>query len=77
MNPQDICERVKEFTNIRENAGGDEAALLEAALFVEDVFEIRLSDEEICEENLGTHQAIEKFVSKKLEVSGPCAEFVE
>jgi len=66
MNPEGIRARIQEFSNIRGNAGSDEAALLEVALFVEDVFGILLSDEEICEENLGTHQVTEAFIFKKL-----------
>ncbi len=66
MNKEAIHSRIKEFRNIRENAGNDNAALLEVALFVEDVFGIVLSDEDICEENLGTHQDTETFVLKKL-----------
>ncbi len=67
MNPENVHSRIKEFSNIRENAGNDNAALLEVALFVEDVFGIILSDKEICEENLGTHQDTETFVLKKLD----------
>ena len=66
MDLKDIHSRMQEFSSIRENAGNDEAALLEVTLFVEDVFEITLSDDEICEENLGTHEDTEAFVQKKL-----------
>ena len=68
MNTKDVRARIKEFSNIRDHAGKDEAALLEVALFVEDVFGIILSDEEICEDNLGSHQATEKFVLRKISV---------
>ncbi len=68
MNSKDVRARIKEFSEIRENAEKDEAALLEVALFVEDVFGIILTDEEICEVNLGTHQATEGFVLKKLTI---------
>jgi len=68
MNSKDVRARIKEFSKIRENAEKDEAALLEVALFVEDVFGIILTDEEICEVNLGTHQATEGFVLKKLTI---------
>ena len=52
---------------MRKNAGKNNAALLEVALFIEDVFGIFLSDTEICEDNLGTHQDAEIFVLKKLD----------
>jgi len=66
MDSEDIRSRIKEYSNIRENAGGDEGALLEVALFVEDVFGIILTDDEICEKNLGTSLATEEFVLKRL-----------
>jgi hypothetical protein len=67
LQSQDILERVNEFRKIRADAGSDDAKLLEVALFVEDVFGLCLSDGEICEKNLGTHQAMEQFVLKKCE----------
>ena len=68
MNTQDVRSRMNEFKGIRKDAGDDKAALLEVALFVEDVFGITLTDGEICKENLGTHQDTETFVLKKLNV---------
>jgi len=52
---------------MRPDAGSDEPRLLEAALFLEDVFGLFLSDDEICEKNLGTHQAMESFLINKCE----------
>ena len=66
MDSSEVHDRITEFSGIRQNAGKDEAALLEVALFVEDVFGLILSDEEISEENFGTHEATEKFVLQKL-----------
>ncbi|OPX33933.1 MAG: hypothetical protein B1H11_11745 [Desulfobacteraceae bacterium 4484_190.1] len=77
MDSQEIHECIAEFGKIRQDAGRDEAALMEVALFVEDLFGIVLSDDEICEENLGAHNLTEKFVMKKLDPEGICAEFVE
>jgi len=68
VRPQDIYDRISEFSGIRPGAGSDEAKLLEAALFVEDVFGLRLIDDEICEENLGTPASMAKFIIKRLEV---------
>ena len=68
MNKKKVKERLSEFAGTCKNAENDEKALLEAALFVEDVFGIVLSDNEICEKNLGTHHAIEKFVFEKLQL---------
>ena len=69
--------RLAEFSGIRQNAENDETALLEVALFIEDTFGLVLSDEEICEENLGTHEAIERFVYEKFDLGEACAESVE
>jgi acyl carrier protein len=68
MNKKKVKERLSEFAGVCQNAENDEKALLEVALFVEDVFGIVLSDNEICEKNLGTHHAIEKFVFEKLQL---------
>lgn len=67
MDKKQIKARISEFAGTYQNAGNDEIALLEAALFVEDVFGLVLSDNEICENNLGTHSAIENFVMEKTE----------
>jgi hypothetical protein len=66
MDSSQLRSRIKEFSKIRKDAMNDTAALLMVALFVEEVFGIILPDDEICEENLGTHQASEAFVIKKL-----------
>lgn len=66
MDSKKVHDRIKEFGNIRKDAGRNNAALLEVALFVEDEFGISLSDEEICEKNLGTHKDTEAFILKKL-----------
>jgi hypothetical protein len=68
MNKKKVKERLSEFAGVCQNAENDEKAILEVALFVEDVFGIVLSDNEICEKNLGTHHAIEKFVFEKLQL---------
>jgi len=77
MDLREMHERLAEFSGIRQNAGNDEAALLEVALFVEDMLGIVLSDEEICEENFGTHEAIERFVCNKLDLGEACAGSAE
>jgi acyl carrier protein len=69
MDVKAVHERIVEFSRIRPDAKRDEIALLEVALFVEDVFGLILSDQEICEENLGTHQTTEKFVLEKLNLA--------
>lgn len=66
MNKKQIKERIAEFARIYKNAGNDETKLLLVALFVEDVFGIVLSDDDVCKENFGAHHVLEKFVLEKL-----------
>ena len=66
MNKKQIKEIISEFAGTHQKVGNDEIALLEAALFVEDIFGLVLSDDEICAKNLGTRHVIEKFVLEKL-----------
>ena len=47
MNKKKVKQRLSEFARVCQNAENDEKALLEVALFVEDVFGIVLSDHEI------------------------------
>jgi acyl carrier protein len=68
MNKRQVKDLIAEFSGICQHAENDENSLLEAALFVEDVFGVILSDSEICENNLGTHNAMEKFILKKLQL---------
>jgi hypothetical protein len=77
MNLFEVKKIIKEFAGIRKNAGKDEAALLEVALFIEEVFGFILKDEEIVEHNLGTHEETEKFVLNKLNLEEACVESVE
>ena len=77
MNLREVHMRLEEFSGIRQNAGKEEKALLEVALFIEDTFGFVLSDEEICEKNLGTHEATERFIYKKLDLGDACAGSVE
>jgi acyl carrier protein len=77
MNELEVGKIIKEFAGTRKDAGNDEAALLEVALFIEEIFGFVLTDEEISEDNLGTHEGTEKFVLNKLKMEEACAESVE
>lgn len=57
------------------NFDGEDAVL--AALFLEEVFELTLSDDEITEENLGSIDRIRAFVTQKLRSDGLCAVSAE
>ncbi|MBN1846955.1 MAG: hypothetical protein JW932_00060 [Deltaproteobacteria bacterium] len=71
MSRQEIKKRIMEFINIRDEAANDEPALLEAALFIEDEFGFVLTDDEICQSNLGTYDNLERFVTEKLDALDP------
>ena len=66
MNKKQIKERIAELDSVIQNAGNGETSLLEIALFVEEVFGLALSDDEICEENFGNYHAAEEFVLTRL-----------
>jgi hypothetical protein len=68
---------VTEFGAVMPHGATDEVSLPEVALFVEDAFGIVLSDDEICEENLDTLEATERFVCGKLGRQHGCVESVE
>ena len=77
MNIKLIIEQLAEIARANQNTENDELALLEKALFVEDILGITLSDDEISEKNLGTQLAIEKFVLEKLKLDKKCVESAE
>lgn len=61
-----ILQCLDEFNEIRQKPGKDETSIiLEAALFIEDVFGIVLTDDEICVNNLGSNKNLEDFVLRK------------
>ena len=66
MNRQDVKERIEEFSRIQTDADSDGPSLAEAALFVEEVFGLILTDGDISPDNLGSIAAIEQLVLKKL-----------
>jgi len=77
MNKKQVKERMSELASVIQDAGSDATSLLEIALFVEEVFGIFLSDNEICEKNFGNYHTTEKFVLAKLKLDRTCVEFVE
>ena len=77
MNKIQVKERITELANYIQDAGNDTILLLEIALYVEEVFGISLSDEDICEDNFGKRHAIEKFVLEKLNLGNSCVASAE
>lgn len=68
MTKGEAIKRLDEFRALRTEPGQDEKSLLEAALFLEDNFGLRLTDDEISKNYLGSHSAIKKFLFKRLGV---------
>ena len=66
MDQDYLRRRCAELARSRPDPGSDAGALAEAALFIEEVFGIALSDEDITEQKLGTHRYIERFLHERL-----------
>jgi acyl carrier protein len=64
----DIRQRVGELSACRADPGDDPVALVEAALFVEEVFGLRLTDDDMTPERLGTMAAITATVIERMGV---------
>ena len=69
MTQKDIDERLEEYRRIRPNPGFDAVALAEAALFIEDVFGIRLTNKEISEQRLGSFDRMRVLLYSRLGVA--------
>ena len=72
-NSKKIKLRIKEYSETKENHVALNTSILETALHLEDSFGIRLSDDEITLEFLGTQEAMVNLVKDKL----TCAEYAE
>ena len=68
MTADQVRERIAEFASIRANPGDDLVARLEAGLFVEEVFGLELTDDDMTSEALGSHRAIERLIIRRLGV---------
>ena len=68
MEADTIRQRIQEYANIRLNAKDDPIAQVEAALFIEEVFGLSLTDADMNEASLGTQEAMVAFVLAKLGV---------
>jgi acyl carrier protein len=63
---EEVKRRIAEYAGLRPDPGDDSAAQVEAALFVEEVFGLRLTDEDMTDARLGSHAAIEALVLERL-----------
>jgi len=57
--------RLQEYLESRPDPGRDDLALLETALFLEETLALRLSDEDITGENLGSLAALRRFIASR------------
>jgi hypothetical protein len=62
----EISARLQEYAQLRGEPGGNELSLLEAALFLEESFDIEIKDAEISPGTLGSFALMEQLVTQKL-----------
>jgi hypothetical protein len=62
----EIDARIDEYKRLRSEPGLNELTLLETALFIEEVFGVPLSDDEISNATIGTYDSMRHFVNRKL-----------
>jgi acyl carrier protein len=60
----EVEDRLREYWAVRPFPGLDDLWLLETALFLEETLGIRLSEEEISQENLGTFEDIRRLAAE-------------
>jgi len=65
MEPSRIDAIVGDFAAIPGHEEDEELRLLEAAIFVEESFGLVLSDDDIAPRNLGSSDAIRRFVASR------------
>ncbi len=72
LNRTQTAARLDEYLGLHPEPGRDELSLLETALFVEEAFGIRLSDDEIVPAVLGSRESLMDLISRKAG-EGSCA----
>ncbi len=66
MNRQYVEQVVGDYLTGRQQSVENRDSLLEAAMFLEDVFHVHLLDRDICRERLGTSAAMVRLVLERL-----------
>jgi hypothetical protein len=69
MTPEQIKARFDEIARTSLEPGDDPVAQVEAALVLEEVFGITVSDDDMTAEKLGTRQAMEQLVLERLGIA--------
>jgi len=65
---KEIKENIAEYIRLPVASVDQELSMIRSALFVEQTFGIPLVDDDISEANFGTPDALERFVSTRLEL---------
>ena len=60
-----IKEIIEEYSGSQDMEHSEAASISETVLFLENTFNIRINDSEICTENLGTTESMVAFVLLK------------
>lgn len=69
LSRDDVHQRIAEYAGTRPAPSDDALDQVEAALFIEEVFGIILSDHDMTSERLGTFEAMEQLVIDRLGAS--------
>ncbi len=70
MDEKKITQRIEELREMQRDRGNPERVVLETAMFLEDVFGIRLEDEKMDEAHLGSDADLEALTSLVLQKLG-------
>lgn len=65
MTTRDLEKRISDYAEFLNSNPGRPHDWLEAAIYIEDSFGLRLTDDEITPENLGSAEAISRFLGAK------------
>ncbi len=66
MTADEVRRRIAELAGTRPAPGDDAIAQVEAALVLEDVFGLALTDDDMTAERLGSFEAMEQLVLERL-----------
>jgi hypothetical protein len=77
MDNEQVCRHLCDFRRLKPVIDDTHESIIEVALFVEDVFNIILTDSEIDVVNLGSHESLKRFILQKLQLEDSCAGYVE
>jgi acyl carrier protein len=69
VNRDEVSKRIDEYAETRGERFDDPLDLVEAALFVEDVFGITLTDDDMSPERLGTIARVKQLVLERMEIA--------